>query len=94
MKIKGSFLKAARLRKYGGDSIRSGAIVGIGRGRHWRINCNNEFEFSVNYQLFDRWALSKRATRQITTELDSIPNFVKMVGELLVEIKEKEAYHD
>ena len=86
-KIKGSFLKAANLRRYNNEPIRDGDYVGIGRNRHWRINCDNEFELSENNETFDRWALSKRATRLIT----DVKKFVAMVDELHTEILMHEA---
>lgn len=90
-KIKGSFLKAAKLRRYNNEPIRDGDHVGIGRNRHWRINCNGEFELSENNETFDRWALSKRATRLITDELTDVKKFVVMVDELYAEILVYEA---
>lgn len=85
-KIKGSFLKAANLRRYNNKPIRNGDHVGIGRNRHWRINCNNEFQLSENNKTFDRWALSKCATRLITDELTDMRKFIAMVDELHTEI--------
>jgi hypothetical protein len=90
-KIKGSFLKAANLRRYNNEPIRDGDYVGIGKNRHWRINCDNEFELSESNETFDRWALSKRATRLITDELTDVKKFVAMVDELHAEILVHEA---
>ena len=90
-KSKGSFLKAANLRRYNNEPIRNGDYVGIGRNRHWRINCDTEFELSENVETFDRWALSKRASRLISDELTDVKKFVAMVNELHAEILAHEA---
>lgn len=33
----------------------------IGKNRHWRVNCNGEFEASCPKEHFDRWANSRGA---------------------------------
>lgn len=89
-KIKSSYLKAAKLRPYGKSPLRSGAYSGIGRNRHWRINCHDEFELSCHRDEFDRWAIADRATVKITNQLDTITAFVKMVDDLEKQIIETE----
>lgn len=48
----------------------------IGRGRHWRVNCNGTFDMSEVYKDFDRWANSREATFDLPK---SKAEFIKLV---------------
>lgn len=84
--ISGSQLIAAGLGLYGKEKIEGTPVPqyhsGTGRNRHWRVTCHQEFELSERSEVFDRWALSKRASAKITNQLDSVESFVKMVNKL------------
>lgn len=43
----------------------------LGRGRRWRVNCNNQFQCSCPIADFDRWANSLGA------QIDGIPQTEK-----------------
>jgi hypothetical protein len=84
--ISGSQLIAAGLGLYGKEKIEDTNVpqyhCGAGRNRHWRVTCGQEFELSERSEVFDRWALSKRASVKITNQLDSVESFVEMVDKL------------
>jgi hypothetical protein len=85
--ISGSQLIAAGLGLYGKEKIEDTNVPqyhsGTGRNRHWRVTCDQEFELSERSEVFDRWALSKRASVSLVmNQLDSVESFVKMVNKL------------
>ena len=52
----------------------------VGKGRNWRVTCDNKFQVSEPLSVFDRWANSALGSIDLpTTEKD----FLKAVGKLL-----------